>query len=174
MGNDNELRIGKLQEKRIYTLIVNKYDDTIDLPLDDANFVGRFTDLLRWLDTYEVEAQAKEKELEERFNGRTAVSEDKEGNTVVDMEFLEARVNFNKTIYQAIFDKVEGIFGKDSLKKYFRAQYERVPEFIPDEDAIGDFLEEITPVINTLYDTKMEYKRKRKARFGKYQKVYHK
>ena len=174
MGDNRELRIGKLQEDRVYTLIVNKYNDTIDLPLDDANFVGRFTELLHWLENYEKEAREKEKEISERFKGHEVVSQDEEGNSIIDMDYLDELVGLNTSIYRAISEKIEGIFGKDSLKKYFRAQYERTPDFIPDEDALGDFLEEISQVINVLYDTKVEYKRKRKARFSKYQKVYHK
>lgn len=174
MGNSKELRIGKLQEKKVFSLIVNKYDDTIELPLDDAGFVDRILNLYKWLDENEKIADEKEKELLKKFEGREMMVVDEDNNPSFDFEYIDEVLGFHMNIYKSIYDKIESVFGKDSLKKYFRVFYESNPDFVPDEDAISDFLEEIAPVINTLFDTKVEYKRKRKEKFDKYKKVYHK
>lgn len=174
MGNNNELRIGKLQEEKFFSLIVNKYDDTIELPLDDANFANRFIDLLHWISEFEKESVDKEERIKEKYSGRDVMKYDADGVPEFDFEYLDELSAFHVGIYNAMFERIEMVFGKDSLKKYFRVFYENTPDFIPDEDALADFLEEIAPVISNLYDTKVEYRRKRKVRFDKYQKVYHK
>ena len=53
------------------------------------------------------------------------------------------------------------------LKKYFRALYEINPDFVPDEECIMDFLEEISPVLQTIYQ---ERGRQINQKYGKNRK----
>ena len=70
---------------------------------------------------------------------------------------------------------IDGIFGSDTVKKYFRNIYSEIPDFLPDTDCIIDFFEQITPVIEKLFDRKIEkQKAASKARMEKYQPQDHK
>ena len=70
---------------------------------------------------------------------------------------------------------VDGILGEGAVKKHFRSIYEEIPEFLPDADCFIAFLEELTPIMEKLFDRKLERQQKAsKDRMAKYQPQDHK
>jgi hypothetical protein len=70
---------------------------------------------------------------------------------------------------------LDGIFGADAVKKYFRNIYDEIPDFLPGVECIYEFLETATPVLEDIFDRQMEdTKKRRKARMEKYKPVDYK
>lgn len=104
--------------------------------------------------------------IEEKYRGKEEFSD------VMDkaLEISSENVRFSRTAA----DIIDGIFGENTVRKYFRSIYEEIPDFIPDADCIIDFFEQITPVIEKLFDRKVERQREAsKARMGRYQPQRH-
>ena len=79
----------------------------------------------------------------------------------VDAEFSEKAIKI-----------IDNIFGEGTLKKYFRNIYEEVPEFLLDAECIADFFKKISPVMETLFNRKMDAAEK--ARIESIIKSYYK
>lgn len=62
----------------------------------------------------------------------------------VDAEFSEKAIKI-----------IDNIFGKGTLKKYFRQLYEEIPDFLPDAECFADFFKKISPVMETLFNRKV-------------------
>jgi hypothetical protein len=92
------------------------------------------------------------------------LSENEDGTLDIDVDQYSELVNIYATAYKEITEQLEELFGQDVLKKYFRICYEINPDFIPDIDYIGDFLEEMAPVLNEVYDTHFEKVKERYSR----------
>ena len=110
---------------------------------------------------------AKLEEIEKKYQNR------EDFGAVMDktLEMSGVNVVFSKEAVSTI----DGIFGDDTVKKYFRGIYEEIPDFLPDADCIFDFFEQITPVIEKLFDRKIERQQAAsKARMAKYQPQDHK
>lgn len=70
---------------------------------------------------------------------------------------------------------IDEIFGEGTVRKYFRFAYEAVPDFLPDSGCISDFFEKITPVMEQMFNRKLEKdETTRKKRMEKYQPQDHK
>lgn len=67
---------------------------------------------------------------------------------------------------------IDNIFGKGTLKKYFRQLYEEIPDFLPDAECFADFFKKISPVMETLFNRKIGADER--ARIESIIKFYHK
>lgn len=70
--------------------------------------------------------------------------------------------------YQEASERIESIFGQGTLGKYFRKFYEINPDFVPDDECLYDFLDEMTPILNDLFADRskriaLKYNRNRKG-----------
>lgn len=164
------LKISAKETESIYKLEVNEMGETIDIVLSDVSFIQKFAELVAWMNATQEELKEKETELENKYEGKSLVDEQGE----YDIEQLTELIVLNKEFNQSICDKFEELFGQDLFKKYFRKIYNVIPDYVPDGDAILDFVEQIVEVINTLYGENIMYKADRNKRLGKYKPQDHK
>lgn len=165
-------QIGKKLTENLVKVDVNDFGDYIMLDPSDASFQTRFFNLLKWVDEKQKELTSLAEEKGKKYEGRKLITQDEDGNTEIDMEQLSDLVEIQTSFYRECKDQINALFGQDTLEKYFRVCYEINPAFLPDEDCIADFLDEITPVLNQVYNARFErikgrYNKNRKGKNSK-------
>lgn len=137
-------------KRKLFKLFLNDEDDFIYINENDAGIFDRFAEFIAWIDKKSAEDEKKERELKEKYGEVFKTDKDGEIEDINTEAFLETSKYRIKT-YQEAAEKIDAIFGQDVLRKYFRPLYEANPDFIPDDECIYDFVEEITPVLNDLF-----------------------
>lgn len=146
---------------------LNDSGDYMTVSADSPTFFDGFAAGYKKIADMADSVPAKLDEIEKRYEGKDdfAATMDKA------LEMSAANVDFSRDAARTI----DGIFGADTVRKYFREIYEEIPDFLPDADCIIDFFEQITPVIEKLFDRKVERQMAAsKARLAKYQPQDHK
>lgn len=135
---------------------VNDKEDFVYLDPTDTSFTAEFRKFLQWIDEKGKEVSETAQAMEEKYRDRPMIETDENGNTDIDMEqfgdLTDLQCEFNK----AVADRIEALFGQNILHKYFYLSYEINPEFIPDELAIADFLDAMTPVLEDTFKTRFK------------------
>lgn len=157
----------KLKAKSTHLLKIDLNDlndpgDYITVSADDSALFDRFSAGSKRIFDLVDHLPAKLEEIEKRYNGKEDLSDVMEKT----LEISEVNVDFSKEVT----DVVDGIFGEGTLKKYFRRIYDEIPEFLPDANCVIDFLEQIIPVMEELFNRKIERQRAAsRERMAKYQ-----
>lgn len=142
---------GGLQDDLVKVL-VNDDDDYVYLNPNDSTFMDRFAKFLAWLEEKTSELEKLGKEKDEQYEGRAMISEDGE----VDVEQLLEFTSIQVATLNEITERIDDLFGQNTLRKFFKAFYEINPDFVPDADCVNDFLEQIIPAVNDAYDARIE------------------
>ena len=146
-----EGRIGQKQRENFFKLYLNEYEDFILINESDSGIFDRYAEFLKWLDEKGIDIQKSEEKLREIY-GNDIVKRDDDGNVVdVNTDAFLALSKLRTDTYRETCEQIDRIFGKDTCRKYFRESYEINPDFVPDDECIYDFLEEITPVLNNIF-----------------------
>lgn len=146
---------------------LNDAGDYITVTADSPTFFDGFSAGYKRIAGLADSIPDKLEEIEKRYEGK----EDFSGTMDKTLAMSGVNVDFSREAVGVI----DGIFGAGTIKKYFRNIYEEIPDFLPDADCIMDFFEQITPVIEKLFDRKIErQKAASKARMAKYQPQDHK
>ena len=142
----NEFRTSNKAEDNLAKVFLNSNDDYIYINVKDATIFDRFALLLQWLEEKEVSLKDQEK------NSKDYIVRDENGDVVdVDVdEFIKCSSLRTETCKEVV-ERIDGIFGENTLRKYFRKFYEINPGFVPDDECIYDFLDEMTPILNELF-----------------------
>lgn len=169
----SEFAIGKKLSEDLVKVVVNDHEEYILINPGDASFPHKFSEFLHWLDGRTAELEKTSKKMGEKYEGKPMISQNEDGDTVVDSEQLLAFTQIQMDLYKECEEKIDSLFGQDTLKKYFRAFYEINPDFTPDENCITDFIEEISPVLEKAYNARFERisKKYSKNRRGKHTKT---
>lgn len=163
-----EFRTSNQQEENLAKVFLNSDDDFIYINEKDASIFDKFADFLKWLEEKDADLVKKEKEYRQKYGDgivtRNADGEVDDINTDAFVQFSRLRTE----TYKEVSDRIETIFGAGVLKKYFRKFYEISPDFVPDDECIYDFIEEMTPILNSLFADRSErialkYNRNRKG-----------
>lgn len=64
-------------------------------------------------------------------------------------------------ILEGMIREIDALFGKDTIRNVFRQSYEMHEDFVPDEDALIDFVNTVMPVMSDLFQTRNEAIRKK-------------
>lgn len=146
---------------------LNDSGDCIAVSADSPTFFDGFAAGYKKIADLADSIPGKLKEIEKRYEGKEDFSDTMDKA----LEMSAVNVDFSKEAAGII----DGIFGADTVKKYFREVYEEIPDFLPDADCIIEFFEQITPVIEKLFNRKVERQMAAsKARMAKYQPQDHK
>ncbi|MCI8389913.1 MAG: hypothetical protein HFI35_04275 [Roseburia sp.] len=146
---------------------LNNFGDYITISPDNSTFFDKFVAGYKKIADMADEVPAKLEEVQKKYENR----DDFEAAMDKALEMSGVNVDFSKEAVSVI----DGIFGADTVKKYFRNIYEVIPDFLPDANCIIDFFEKIVPVVEKLFDCKVEREQKAgKARMAKYQPQNHK
>ena len=146
---------------------LNNFGDYITISLDNPVFFDKFAAGYKKIADMAGEVSAKLEEINKKYGSRD------DSSAAIDkaLEMSCVNVDFSKEAVSVI----DGIFGTDTVKKYFRNICEEIPDFLPDANCIFDFLEKIAPVLEDLFGSKIEREQKAsKARMAKYQPQNHK
>lgn len=148
----------------IEEVTINQHGDKIYISADDAKM---FDEFIKCFDFIIERSSASEKEIseiEKKYEGK----EETKDSIKMAVEMSQVNVAFSNEAATSI----DGIFGENTVKKYFRDHYEKIPSFLPSVDCFLDFFEQITPVMEQLFDRKMKDREKAsKARMAKYKPV---
>lgn len=151
-----------LKSASLTKIELNDSGDYISVSADSSTFFDRFAAGYKKIANLAYGIPGKLEEIEKRYEGKEGFSDTMDKA----LEMSSVNVDFSKEAVRII----DGIFGADTVKKYFREVYEEIPDFLPDADCIIDFFEQITPVIEKLFDRKVERQMAAsKARMAKYQ-----
>lgn len=161
--------IGKRISNDLVKVEVNDFGDCIYLNPSDASFQTRYLNLLKWVNAKEKELRELAEQKDKEYGGRSIITKNEDGDPEIDFDQLADLVDIQVGFYRECEEQINGLFGQDTLKKYFKLAYDVNPNFVPDENCIADFLEEITPVLNEVYNTRFErvkgrYNRNRKGK----------
>lgn len=146
-----EFRTSNRQEENLAKVFLNSNDDYIYINEKDATIFDNFASFLQWLEEKEADIRKKEEAFEKKY-GRQIVKYDEDGDVAdVNAEAFAQYSQLRTETFKESAERIETIFGAGTLKKYFRKFYEINPDFVPDDECIFDFIEEMTPVLNELF-----------------------
>lgn len=163
-----EFRTSNQQEENLAKVFLNSKDDFIYINEKDASIFDKFADFLKWLDEKDADLSKKEKEYEQKY-GKEIITRDSDGE--IEGINTDAFIQYSRLTtetYKEAAERIESIFGAGTLRKYFRKFYEINPDFIPDDECIYDFLDEMVPILNSLFTDRskrisLKYNRNRKG-----------
>nr|DAH96686.1 MAG TPA: tail assembly chaperone protein [Caudoviricetes sp.] len=163
-----ELSLINNQEEDLVKVTVNKQNDSIFINAKDSKIFDDFAAFLKWIDEKDAEIQAKEKEYTQKY-GDSIVKRNEDGEIEeINAGALVEFCSFRTSVYLETVEKLDGIFGEGTIRKYFRAFYEINPDFVPNDECIYDFLDAMTPVLNEIFTDSakrisLKYNRNRKG-----------
>lgn len=154
-----------LDGAEIDEITLNRHGDKIQVSADDASLFDRFAKGYDKIVKMADEMPGKLEAVEKEFDGK----EDSDIPKAVSMS--RARVDF----CEKAIGIIDEIFGEGTAKKSFRDGYETITDFLPDEDLFIAFFEKMTPIMEDIFNRKLERQEKAsKARMAKYQPQDHK
>lgn len=148
--------IGKKISEQLKKVELNEFGDYILINPGDAAFSKKFSDFIKWLNDKNEELGKVAAEMGEKYKDTPMIQQNEDGDTEIDTEQFSIFVKLKVDLYEQCSEKIDALFGQGTLRKYFRAFYEINEDFVPDEDCIRDFLEEISPVLERIYDERFE------------------
>lgn len=154
-----------LDGAEIDEITLNKHGDKIQISADNASLFDKFAKGYDKIVKTADEMPGKLEAVEKEFEGK----EDSDIPKAVALS--RVRVSFCEKAISIIDD----IFGEGTAKKSFRDGYEAMPDFLPDEDMFIMFFKKMTPIMEDIFNRKMERQEMAsKARMAKYQPQDHK
>lgn len=150
--------------------IYNEKDEIVTvlkINMADSNIITRFAKLLQNLNHVSDEFEKDAKRLAEKYKENPLSEETIDIEQIVD--YSSANVLFlNKCI-----EEINGVFGENTIQNVYRECYEVTPDFVPDENALIEFVDGVVPVMNKLFGEKFEENKKRYSvsNRGKYVKA---
>ena len=143
----------KIENKKIKVLKIelNNNGDYVAVSADDSTmfdrFVTGFKQIAEMADNLPHKINAIENQYQEQ-EGFTSAAE----KTVL-------IVRENKSFSEQSIQVIDEIFGAGTVKKYFRDIYAEIPDFLPDAECILDFFEKIAPIMEDLFQQKLEQRK---------------
>lgn len=134
------IKIHNRAEENLQKIEVNSYGDFVYINANDAGIFDRYADFLHWLEGKDAEIEKTRAEMEEKYK---------------DAETIDAFIavsHYKKELFEEAAKRIDDIFGHDIVHKYFRVMYEMHEGFVPDEECILDFIDTITPALNTIFE----------------------
>lgn len=146
-------------------ITLNKHGDKIQISADNASLFDKFANGYDKIVKMADEMPGKLETVEKEFEG-------KEGSDISKaVSMSRVRVDF----CEKAIGIIDEIFCEGTAKKSFRDGYEKMPDFLPDEDMFIEFFEKMTPIMEDIFNRKMKRQEKdSKARMAKYQPQDHK
>ncbi len=145
---------------------INQHGDKIYISAGDSALFDRFVNCFDFIIKESKENESKIFEIENKHEGKDGVEDEIE----MIVEMSRVNVGFsNKAVEQ-----IDGIFGEGTVRKYFRDHYEKIPSFLPGVDCFMEFLEQISPVMEKIFERTVKNRElASKARMAKYQPQDH-
>jgi len=117
----------------------NGYGDEILIDVSDASVFDKFNAASEELDNLQKEYNKEADEIKERFPDET------------DTDALVEVARFRIKYINRMIGTLDAIFGRGTVRKVFRENYELNEDFIPDEELLMEFLDQMIPIMEDLY-----------------------
>lgn len=141
---------------------LNDCGDYTVISTDDDTFFERFAEAYKTIMGKAIDLDKKYAELDEKY------ADD-------EMERIVQKVKEKRKFSESATEIIDHIFGAGTVSKYFSDIIKEIPEFVPSADCMLEFLEQVTPDIEKLFNKKLDEREKlSKARMAKYQPQDHK
>lgn len=128
----------------LFKIELNNQGDYIEIPTADTGFFDRFVETYRQIGNAARDLPGRYRETDE-----ACALPRHESKTV---EKIREKVRF----CEESAERIDGVFGQGTLKKYFREQYENIPDFMPGAECFIDFFEQMAPVLEKLFGRKVD------------------
>lgn len=138
------VEIQNTEGKRLTVLAIDKADKTT---------AERFANLIRNLTNISERAEADEKALKQKY------SDVKEDDVNLDQIVDTSRMHI-KYINECI-DEINGVFGENTIQNVFAENYALNEDFVPDQDALMEFVDKIIPLMDRLFNERFEANKKK-------------
>lgn len=121
----------------------------------DAATATRYAELVHNLQEIVNLGNNDVKAYEEKYKKYEGDEFDKIPNDVK-MEIIVDASKMRVGILEGMIREIDSLFGKDTIRNVFRKNYELHEDFVPDEDALVDFLNAVMPVMSELFQARTE------------------
>lgn len=128
----------------LFKIELNNRGDYIEIPTADTGFFDRFVETCRQIGNAARDLSGRYREIDE-----ARVLPGHESKTV---EKIREKVRF----CEESTERIDGVFGQGTLKKYFREHYGNTPDFMPGAECLIDFFEQMAPVLEKLFGRKVD------------------
>ena len=117
----------------------------------DANVAKKFVEIAGNLDEITNSGDEKAKVFKDKYKEYEEqkfedIPDDVKTEIIVDAS------NVRIEVLEKMIEEIDSLFGKNTIRNVFRECYELDEDFVPDEDALVDFVNKVMPVMNDLFD----------------------
>lgn len=126
----------------------------LKINIADADTAKKFVNLANNLEDIATSGEEKAKAFAEKYKEYEKQEfDDLPDNVKTDI--IIGATNVRIEVLNNMIEEIDGIFGKDTIRNVFRECYEINEDFVPDEYALVDFVNKIMPVMNDLFDIRI-------------------
>ncbi len=121
----------------------------------DVDTARRFVELIQNLEEIADSGSGMADVFKEKYKKYESQSFD----TLPDNVKMEIIVDASKVridVLNRMIAEIDALFGKDTIRNVFKECYELHEDFVPDEDALIDFVNKVMPVMNELFSMRNE------------------
>lgn len=121
----------------------------------DVDTARRFVELIQNLEEIADSGSGMADVFKEKYKEYESQSFD----TIPDNVKMEIIVDASKVridVLNRMIAEIDALFGKDTIRNVFKECYELHEDFVPDEDALIDFVNKVMPVMNELFSMRNE------------------
>ena len=115
----------------IKNIEVNDNGDYISIPISDTSFYQRYADMIKNFEKKQAEIDLLEKELSEKYKDKPAD----------DVDMIVDTIGLYSNLCKDVCAEIDNLFGEGCCQKVF------VGIETPSVELIGDFFEQITPLL---------------------------
>lgn len=145
---EKEVRLS--QEIELTKVILNEKDEAIYINDRNPKLFDRFAEFAVWIQNKEAELEKEDTDFKRKHKKGVAYT-DESGETVLDAEALLELCKTRTATYREATGRIDAIFGEGTMRKFCWKSFEYDADFVPDDESIFDFLEQITPVLNDIF-----------------------
>lgn len=132
----------------------------IELDTMDTSTVERFRKLITNVEKISDSFTKDAKKVIDKYKDTVEIKDDGE----ITLEQIDAAVDISrvriKYITQVVTE-IDGVFGSGTMRAFFSDNYRIHEDFVPDEYALIEFIEQMIPVMSELYGQRFEMQRKK-------------
>lgn len=164
-----EYRIGGKAAENQKKIYLNIKDDYIMLNPNNSIFVDKYTAIIQWLEMKGASYQKEMEALEKKNKGHELIKVNEDESVTIDTKRILEITRMRTAMCRECCEQIDALFGEGTIQKYFREIYEEIPDFVPDEECIFDFFDEISPIVGEVFHTRIQsvrtkYNKNRKGR----------
>lgn len=132
----------------------------------DARTSEKFANLIDNLNNIASECTKEAQELSKKYEGRPIMADSVDTEQIIDVSTVKIKY------LMRMADGIDDLFGKNTVRNVFKDAYELDPDFVPDEDALVDFVSKMIPIMNSLFGKRFDKLREKYSsrRRGKHNK----